>query len=206
MGSSAGGRVKQGLRFILIGMFFTCSGCVAYKFSSQYLSMPEHGRDEGIFHDLVLGIELTDKAQSYELDTFIAALKRTGLFKEVEYMDQLRRADLILTSFSQNGTNPREACPMGIAGQILLVGSGGIIPQLCNAEYLVSFVLYAPNGIAEQRMSLSVTYETRSVVGWAALFYLPSADWSAQPSAERYPDLLKKVFTHERQGIERLLH
>jgi len=201
---NARGVLTKGVTVSLIASLFASSGCVAYKFSSESFSMRQQERSQAFFQNLVLGIERRDKSQSYELDTFMAALKKTGLFREVNYRDRLSKADLVLTSFSHSGTNPYEACPMGIAGQILMVGSGGIIPQVCNAEYMVSFVLYAPNNRMQQR-SLSVKYETHSIVGWAALFYMPSADWTAQPSEEQYPDLLKKVFARESTGIQGLL-
>ena len=199
------GTLRKGVIVSLITSILTSSGCVAYKFSSEYPPIGAHERSQANFEKLVLGVELTDQAQSYELGTFVAALKKTGLFKEVEYLDRVPEADLILTSFSQTGTNPQDACPMGLAGQVLLVGSGGIVPQVCKTEHVVSFVLYAPNKKMQQTRNLSVKYEIRSVVGWAALFYMPSADWTAQPSEERYPDLLKKVFARESNGIQGLL-
>ena len=197
---------KAGVSFSLITSICVLSGCVAYKFSSDDFPMREHEQSQAIFQNLVLGVELTDKSQSYQLEKFIAALKKTGLFKEVEYIDRLSRADLILTSFLQAGTNPYEACPLGLAGQILMIGTVGIIPQVCKSEYLVSFVLYAPGKKEhQQKKKLSVHYQTRSIVGWAALFYTPTADWTVQPSEERYPNLVKSVFYREADDVQRLL-
>lgn len=184
---------------------FISSGCVAYKFSSTYLPMRGEEQNPAIFQNLVLGVESTDQSQSYQLEKFVAALKETGLFKEVAYRDRLSRVDLVLTSFSQTETNPYDACPLGFAGQILLIGTAGIIPQTCRAEHRVSFVLYAPNR-ARQKKTFSIEYETRSIVGWAALFLTPSADWTTQPSEERYPNLLQAVFDRESPAIEGLLH
>lgn len=205
MRGRASGMLKKGVTVSLITSFVVCSGCVAYKFASDDFPMRERERRQAIFKNLVLGVESTDKSHTYELEKFIVALKKTGLFKDVAYRDRLSRSDLILTSFSQTGTNPYEACLLGPAGQILMIGTGGIIPQVCNAEYLVSFVLYAPSKKAQQTKRVSVKYETHSIVGWVALFYIPSADWSAQPSEERYPELLKAVFARESAAIQELL-
>jgi hypothetical protein len=57
----------------------------------------------------------------------------------------------------------------------------------------------------ERRKSVSFAYRTRSVLGWIAIFYLPSSDWTAQPLKEQYPDLLKAVFAREAEDLERLI-
>lgn len=196
--------IRTGLTMSLAGAIFVSSGCVAYKFSSAYLPMRGE-KQTAILQNLVLDVESTDPSQSYELEKFVAALKQTGLFKKVVYRDRPSRPDLVLTAFSQSETDPYEACPLGFAGQIIMLGTAGMIPQTCKAEHRVSFVLYAP-GRARQKKTVSVEYETRSVVGWAALFLTPSADWSTQPSEERYPKLLQAVFDRESPAIEELLH
>ena len=184
MRTRAGRIIRTGVTVSVVASIFACTGCVAYKFSSPYLPMREEEQTPPLFQNLVLGVELTDQSQSYELEKFVAALKKTGLFKEVAYKDRLSKADLILTSFFQTGTDPYEACPLGFAGQILMIGTAGIIPQACEAKHRVSFVLYAPNR-TQQKKTFTIEYETRSIVGWAALFLTPSAKWSAQPSEER---------------------
>lgn len=197
---------KAGVSFSLITSICMLSGCVAYKFSSDDFPIREHERSQAIFQNLVLGVELTDKAQSYEIEKFMATLKKTGLFKEVEYMDRLSRADLVLTSFFQTDTDPYQACPLGLAGQILTIGTVGLIPQICKSEHQASFVLYAAGKKEhQQRKKLSVNYQAHSIVGWAALFLMPSADWTTQPSEEWYPNLVKAVFYREADDLQRLL-
>ncbi|HZD39146.1 MAG TPA: hypothetical protein VE131_00395 [Terriglobales bacterium] len=198
------GLARTGLTASLAATIFICTGCVAYQFSSAYLPAPGEERNSEVFQNLVLGVESTDPSQSYQLEKFMAALKKTGLFKEVLYKDRLSRADLILTSFSETETDPYEACPLGFAGQILMVGTGGLVPQTCKAEHRLSFVLYAPHQ-SQHKKSFSIEYETRSIVGWAALFLMPSADWTSQPSEERYPNLLQAAFSREAPAIEGLL-
>ncbi len=197
---------KAGVRVSLITSIFVLSGCVAYRFSSDYLPLQESEKSKAMFQELVLGVELTDRAQSYELERFMAALQKTGLFKEVQYLDRLSRADLILTSFFQTDTDPYQACPLGLAGQVLTMGSVGLIPQVCKSEHRVTFVLYSPGTKEHQeKKTLLVNYQTHSIVGWAALFFMPSADWSTQPSEERYPNLVKAVFHREADNLRRLL-
>jgi hypothetical protein len=158
-----------------------------------------------MFQTLVLGIgSPLDKSQSYELSRFVEDLKKTGLFKAVDYRDRVARADLILSSFSHKETDPYEACPLGFVGQILTVGTAGLIPQICNSNNEISFVLYSAKDEL-QKKTFSFAYQTQTILGWAALFYTPSSAWSAKPSKNERPNLLKAVFLHEAPDIEKML-
>ncbi len=166
------------------------SGCVAYKFASPLLPFRESENDEQMFQSLVLGIDSpADSSQSYELEKFVEDLNKTRLFKAVQYTDGIARADLILTSFSYRETNAYQACPLGFAGQILTMGSVGLIPQICNSENEISFVLYSPSH-NQQKKTVSFTYQTHSILGWVALLYTPTSAWKAQPSKDERADLL----------------
>ena len=180
-------------------------GCAAYKLSSPLLPLEEHEGPKLMFQGLVLGIgSPLDKSQSYELSRFIEDLKKTGLFKAVDYTDRIAPADLILSSFSYKETDPYEACPLGFAGQILTVGTAGLIPQICNANNEVSFILYSARDNL-QKKKFSFAYQTKTILGWAALFYTPSSAWSAKPSKYERANLLKAVFLHEAADIQKML-
>lgn len=197
-------KLRVGLRLILAVCFV--EGCAAYKFSSPFLPLEEHaGGNELMFQNLVLGIgSPLDKSQSYELGRFVEDLKKTGLFKAVDYNDHIAHADLILSSFSFKETDPYEACTLGIVGQVLTMATAGLVPQVCNSNSEVSFVLYSPKDDL-QKKPFSFAYQTHTILGWAALFYTPSAAWSAQPSKNERADLLKAVFLHEAPDIHTML-
>lgn len=160
-----------------------------------------------MYQNLVLGIgSPLDKSQSFELSRFVEDLKKTGLFKAVDYNDRVAGADLMLTSFSYKETDPYEACPLGLAGQLVTIGTVGLVPQICNANNEISFVLYSPKDKDDvQKKKFSFAYETKTILGWAALFYTPSSSWSAQPSKNERADLLKAVFLHEAPEIQKIL-
>src|SRR6266508_1703419 len=168
-------------------------GCVAYQFSSDVLP----GAPRATLQSLVLGVEAPSTRElSYNLEKFVENLNLMQVFKAVGYLDRLPTAELILSSFSYRETKPDRACLLGFEGQLLTMATIGLLPQICRAEHEVSFVLYSPKN-REQRKTVSFTYQTRSILGWVALVYLPSSKWSAQPLKEQYPNLLKAVFSRE---------
>ena len=197
-------KLRASLRLVLAVYFV--QGCAAYKFSSPFLPLDEHTSGNGLMlQNLVLSIESPlDKSQSYEFGRFVEDLKKTGLFKAVDYNDRIARADLILSSFSFKETAPYEACTLGIVGQVLTVGTAGLIPWICNSNSEISFVLYSAKDDLQKR-TFSVAYQIHTILGWVALFYTPSAAWSAQPSKNERADLLKAVFLHEAPDIQKML-
>ena len=197
-------KLSVSLRLVLAVCFV--HGCAAYKLSSPLLPLKEHAAgNELMFQNLVLGVgSPLDKSQSYQLGRFVEDLKKTGLFKAVDYNEHIARADLILSSFSLKETDPYEACTLGIVGQVLTIGTAGLIPQICNSNSEVSFVLYSPRDDL-QKKTFSFAYQTHTILGWAALFYTPSSAWSAQPSKNERADLLKAVFLHEAPNIHAML-
>ncbi|TMA10811.1 MAG: hypothetical protein E6J89_09520 [Deltaproteobacteria bacterium] len=196
--------LKTSWSFELILTACVLHGCVAYKFSSHLLPLQENEESRAIFHKLVLGVESTDRSQSYDLEKFMDALKKADLFKEVGYVDRLSSADLILTSFFYKAGDPYRACSLGFEGQMLTIVTIGLIPQICKSESQLSFALYSPKD-DQQKKTLSFTYQAHSIFGWAALFYTVSSDWTAKPADEKYLDLLKSVFYRAARDIEKLL-
>jgi hypothetical protein len=195
-------KISAGLRLVLALCFL--HGCAAYNLSSPLL-VPKDEEGLSTFENLVLAIGAPlDKSQSYELGRFVEDLRKTGLFKAVDYSDRVARADLILNSFSYKETDPYEACPLGFVGQILTVGSAGLIPQICSSNNEVSFELYSPKHDV-QKKTISFAYQTKTILGWAALFYTPSSAWSAQPSKNERANLLKAVFIQAGPDIEKIL-
>ena len=193
------------LSLMLILSTATTYGCVAYKFSGDHLPLAEHEARRAIFESLVLGVQRpSEKAQSYDLEKFIENLKKSQIFRAVEYVDKLSATDLILRSFFQKGTSPYQACLLGFEGQLLTMATGGLLPQICKADYEVSFDLYSPKN-EQQRKTISFEYQTRSIMGWLAVFYLPSSRWSAKPLEDEYPTLLKSVFYRQADDIQQLL-
>ena len=181
------------------------SGCVAYNFSSEFLPVKAGQGHERRFQHLDLGVELPgDKSPDYHLEKLVENLRETGLFKSVEYVNRASAVDLVLTQFSYRREDPYRACILGFEGQILTIATVGVVPQVCQAEHGMDFVIYAAKD-KQRKKTLSFSYTTRSVVGWAALFYAPSSEWKFQPAKERYSELLKAVFYREADNIERLL-
>jgi hypothetical protein len=160
---------------------------------------------KAVLQTVVLGVDPpADKSQTYQLEKFVQALREAQLFKAVEYPDRASTPDLILTSFSFYTTNPLRACFLGFQGQVLTIGTLGLFPQLCKSEFNVSFSLYSPSDKG-QRKNVSVAYQTRSIMGWAAVFYLPFPDWTANPPEERNVEVLRAAFNREADDIRKLL-
>jgi hypothetical protein len=195
---------KKSLRFASILALSVVSGC-AHNVSSDLLRVQPNSAAGTVFQTLVLGVDPPrDSSQTYQLEKFVEALREARLFKTVEYPNRLSSADLVLTSFSFYTTNPLRACLLGFEGQVLTIGTLGLFPQICKSELQVSFVL-VPRRDKRLRKPLSLTYETRSIMGWAALFYLPFREWTAKPPKERTPEIVKKAFHREAGGIQKLL-
>ncbi len=182
------------------------SGCVAYQFASPLLPLQDGQKSEQMFQGVVLGIDSpADPAQSYELRKFVEDLNKAGLFKAVQYnTNGVARSDLILASFSYKETNAYQACPLGFAGEILTIGTVGLIPQICNSKNEISFVLYSPRH-EQQKKTVSFAYQTSSIMGWVALLYTPSSAWRTMPSKDERAELLKAVFVNEATDIQRIL-
>ncbi|MGH7874210.1 MAG: hypothetical protein ACREQO_18565 [Candidatus Binatia bacterium] len=203
--SSFFGGVRFGNVIIAITLQVFVSGCVAYQFSTHGLLSQDDGMSGRMLQSLVLGVEAPDNTErSYNLEKFIDNLNGAGVFKAVGYLDRLPTADLVLRSFSYRETSPQQACLLGFEGQLLTIFTIGLLPQICNARHEGSFRLYSSKN-REQEKLVSFSYETRSILGWVALLYLPSPNWSVQPLKEQYPDLLKAVFAREAKDIERLV-
>lgn len=193
---------KAPLSYALILSVSLSYGC-AHNLSSDLLPLDEHKSNGAVFHDLVLAIdEPADKAQSLELEKFVEALRSADLFKAVDYKERLASSDLVLSLFAYKSSDPFDACLMGFEGQILTIGTFGIFPQVCESEYQVSFVLYAARGGNQKQISLG--YRTRSIVGWAALFYNLSPDWTVMPEKGKDTELVKSLFYREANEIQRL--
>ncbi len=183
------------------------SGCVAYQFASPLLPLPENQKSEQIFQTVVLGVAApADPSQSYELRRFVEDLNKARLFKTVQYNNTngVSRPDLVLGSFSYKETNAYQACPLGFAGQILTIGTVGLIPQVCNSKNEISFVLYSP-GHEQQKKTVSFEYQTHSIMGGVALLYTPTSTWQTMPGKDERANLLKAVFFHEAADIQEIL-
>lgn len=160
--------MKLDRTFTLILNVFILNGCFAYRFSSPLLPLQEDQNAKAIFQDLVL---LAAEPRSYELTKFIDALQKAALFKQVGNVDELHGTpDLILDSWShEREGDPFRNCWLGLEGQMLTIGSAGLIPQICKDPHKVSFDLYSPK--SKKKVSVTFHYETGSALGWAALFY-----------------------------------
>ena len=197
--------VKLALNSVLILSMCIVYGCVAYNFSSDFLPLEENQARKAMFQSLALGVERPpDKPESYDLGKFLENLKKSEVFRTVAYVDGVSTTDLVLTSFFFRGTNPYHACMLGFEGQLLTIATAGLFPQVCKAGYEVSFALYSPKH-KQQRKAVSFRYQTRNILGWAALFYLPSSDWTVMPRENEYADLLKAVFYRQADDIYQLL-
>jgi hypothetical protein len=196
-------KVGAGLMLILS----TCGiyGCVAYQFRSEFPPLAENEPHKAMFQDLALGIERpSGKAQMYDLEKFLNDLRQSQIFRAVDYVEKISTTDLVLTSFASKGTNPYHACLLGFEGQLLTYATFGLLPQICKADHEVSFDLYSPKN-QQQKKTISFRYQTRSVLGWAALFYLPSSDWSAKPLKDEFATLLRSGFDRQANDIQQLL-
>jgi len=192
---------RLGLEWIL--SLWLISGC-AHNLSTD-LRFDESPAGKAVFQRVVLGVDPpADKSQTYQLEKFVQALREAQLFKAVEYSNRVPNVDLILTSFSFYTTNPLRACFLGFEGQVLTIGTLGLFPQVCKSEFTISFSLYPPSD-KRQRKNISLAYQTRSIMGWAAVFYLPFPDWTANPPQERNVKVLKAAFDREANDILKLL-
>jgi hypothetical protein len=196
---------RMKLHFCLAPVLCTAMtyGCVAYNFSTDFLPLEKQNEArKPPFQQLVLGVERSsDMASSYDLEKFVENLKKSQIFRAVEYVERISTADLILTSFFAKRTDPFHACLLGFEGQLITIATGGLLPQICKTDHEISFDLYAATN-RQQRKTISFRYQTRSILGWAALFYIPSSNWSAKPLEDDYPSLLRAVFYRQANEVQ----
>jgi hypothetical protein len=179
-------------------------GCFAHKFSSSLLPFKEDETTKTVFHEVVVAVA-EPISKSYELPKFIDALQKLSLFKEAGAIDGLSRPpDLILDSWAYEGErDPFKNCTLGFEGEMLTIGTAGLIPQICESSHRVSFDLYSPK--IKKKISVAFAYETGGAIGWAALFYNASSEWSAKAPEQQYQELLKAVFYQHADEIQDLL-
>ncbi|HEX2229013.1 MAG TPA: hypothetical protein VHM64_17905, partial [Candidatus Binatia bacterium] len=182
--------MKLSFLFTLILNSLIFGGCFAHKFSSPLLPFKEDDEANAAFRDMVVAVA-APVSESYELTKLIDALQKTQLFKEAGAIDQLSRPpDLILDSWVYEGERDSFSnCSLGFEGEMLTIGTAGLIPQICERRHSVSFDLYSSKN--KKTVQIAFAYETGGAVGWAALFYNASPEWSAKAPAPRYQDLLK---------------
>ena len=195
--------MKLNLLFAIIWSALIFGGCFAHKFSSSLLPFKDDEKTKTAFQEVVVALA-EPIAESYELTKLTAALQKTSLFKEAGAIDQLSRPpDLILVSWFYEGErDPFKNCSLGFEGELLMIATAGLIPQICESRHRVSFDLYSPK--TKKNISVTFAYETGGAVGWAALLYNASSDWTVTAPEKQYQDLLKAVFyqrTHEIQNL-----
>jgi hypothetical protein len=196
--------VKLSFPFTLILSGLILGGCFAHKFSSPLLPFKEDDKTNAAFQDIVVAVA-APMLESYELTKLIDALQKIRLFKEAGAIDQLSRPpDLILDSWFYEGErDPFKNCSLGFEGEMLTIGTAGLIPQICERRHSVSFDLYSAK--SKKTLQIAFAYETGGALGWAALFYNASPEWSATAPEQRYQDLLKAVFYKHGDAIRDLL-
>lgn len=119
--------------------------------------------------------------------------------------DQLSRSsDLVSDSWIYEGEkDPFKNCSLGFEGEMLTIGTAGLIPQICERWHSVSFDLYSSK--SKKTFRITLVYETGGALGWAALLYNASPEWSATSPEQRYQDLLKAVFYKHADAIQGIL-
>jgi hypothetical protein len=172
--------------------------------ASSLLPFQEDDQAQRTLQTLVLAVK-PPASPSYQFAKFVDALQKASLFQEVGHADRLpRTADLILESWLHEGEeDPFSHCSLGLGGEILVIGTAGLIPQICRYRHRVSFDLYSAK--SEKKLSLTLVYEKVDAVGWVALLYHLSSDWTARPSEQRYRDLVRSLFYRRAREIQALL-
>ena len=196
--------MKLTLFFALILSTLLFGGCFAHRFSSPLLPFKEDEKAKVIFQEIIVAVA-APVSESYELTKLIAALQKASLFKEAGAIEQLsRQPDLILDLWFYEGEkDPFKNCSLGFEGEMLTISTAGLIPQICEWRHSVAFNLYSSK--TKKNISISFAYETGGAVGWAALFYNASSDWTTRPPEQQYQDLLKAAFFQNADEIRSLL-
>ena len=189
---------------LILSGFVLFGGCFAHKFSSPLLPFEEDDKTNVAFQDIVVAVA-APVSESYELTKLIDALQKSRLFKEAGAMDQLSRSpDLVLDSWIYEGEkDPLKNCSLGFEGEMLTIGTAGLIPQICERRHSVSFDLHSSK--SKKTFRITFVYETGGALGWAALLYNASPEWSAMSPEQRYQDLLKAVFYKHADAIQGIL-
>ena len=183
--------MKLNLLFAMIWSALIFGGCFAHKFSSSLLPFKDDEKTKTAFQEVVVALA-EPIAESYELTKLTAALQKTSLFKEAGAIDQLSRPpDLILVSWFYEGERGKKYknCSLGFEGELLMIAIAGLIPQICESRHRVSFDLYSPK--TKKNISVTFAYETGGAVGWAALLYNASSDWTVTAPGETISRFVK---------------
>ncbi len=193
---------------ILILLLVVCvSGCFAHSVQSPMLTVPEHVQITARLKQTVLAIESPNsESNRNKVDRVITDLDEAGLFQEVGYRERLTRApDLILTSLEIQETHFMKACSLGFEGEMITIGTVGLIPQICRSSHVIIFQLSRAGD--ERKVDIRVTYEQGSVMGWVALAYNLSSQWTwmAQPQEQKLNLVWKAAFWEKGDEILEIL-
>jgi hypothetical protein len=177
------------------------SGCFARKVSSPLLSTQKNPDDITKFENIVLAVDPPKKeSDRYVVDDVVEHLRKTGFFKEVGYKNKLKVVpELFLTSLERNGNNLFEGCSLGFEGEMITIGTVGLIPQICHRFHIISFQLSNLN--KEESVHIRITYERESVMGWVTLIYNLSPEWTWMPQPQERKEIqVWKSALHQKES------
>lgn len=194
-------------RILFILLLFSASGCFAHTVQSPMLAVSEHPEITTRLKNVILAVESPkDESNRYMIDSVIKHLGQTGLFQEVGYREKLTRApDLILTSLKIDKTDFMKACSLGFEGGMITIGTIGLIPQICHFNHVITFQL---SGLgSERKVDITLSYESGGVMGWVAIAYNLSSEWTwmPQPQEKKRNHVWKAAFWEEGDEILEIL-
>lgn len=146
--------------------------------------------------DLTVGVERLN-AGHWEGDAPLRALRGTGLFKSVDYIDRLASPpDLIV-----RGDTISESIPLV---PILTIGTLGVFPTWWKEKYGYAFSFHAPNS-DEKTIEVSFAPKTENVMGWISGFLNMSGNWTEEApfNDQRLYDRLALALAAREQDIRR---
>ena len=117
-------------------------------------------------------------ASARDADDLIDALRRTRLFRRVEYADRLQvRPDLVIYAHPRR----RLFCGLPYMGTIL---SFGVLPGHEIRDYTIGFTAEGPR--PERKRQVVFVRKDRRVLGWIALLFPLLPNWHFSYPQDRY--------------------
>jgi hypothetical protein len=202
------------IRLIALAFGVAClSGCFARKFKSMDLIPASASIDRSGLSTITVAIEKKQNAHWLVisiLEDLSKDLKSTGIFKDVILTDDIKSLakapDLILAKHTKDSElDAFHSCSLGFEGVMITIGTLGLIPQICKNNFVETYILSVPRNGKE--IEIKIKYEIGNVVGWAALFYAFSPEWtlSHKNIENQYINAIRSAFSTKSDDVRNAL-
>lgn len=183
--------------YLILAAVGSIKGCMSVKLPA-HLTADELAKVQQTRFDFTVGMERLNSRHS-EDEAPLIALRGTGLFKSLDYIDRLSSPpDLIVRGDTINIGTP--------VVPILTIATLGVFPTLVKERRGYEFSFHAP-GSDGKEIEISAVNNEEAVLGWVSGFLNMSGDWTEQTSihSQRFYDRLALDLAAKEEEIRRLV-